>query len=223
MTPHDSPSTRRTPLTRERVVRAAIRLADESGMDSLTMRKLGEAVGVEAMSLYNHVANKDDLLDGMIDAVFAEIELPAEDDDWKTGMRRRAGSVRVVLSGHRWAIGLMETRTSPGPATLRHHDAVIGCLRRAGFSLELTAHAYSALDAYIYGFAQQERSLPLGETPEETAAVATQMAARFPREQFPHLAEFTFEHVLRPGYDFGAEYDFGLELILAGLESALAG
>lgn len=210
----------RTPLNRQRVLQAALALADRSGIESLTMRKLGEAVGVEAMSLYNHVANKEDLLDGMIDLVFSEIRLPTDEDGWRTAMRRRAIAAREVLSRHRWAIGLMESRTSPGPATLRHHDAVIGCLRKAGFSLELAAHAYSAIDSYIYGFALQERGLPF-DTPEETAELAQAMLAQFPSDQYPHLAEFTFDHVLRPGYDYGNEYEFGLDLILDGLDRAL--
>ncbi|MEU6652784.1 TetR/AcrR family transcriptional regulator C-terminal domain-containing protein [Streptomyces sp. NPDC046900] len=208
----------RVPLSREKVLHAAVALADESGIEALTMRKLGEAVGVEAMSLYTHVANKEDLLDGMIDLVFEEIELPSPEGDWKTALRRRAISVRLVLSRHRWAIGLMESRTSPGPTTLRHHDAVIGCLRRAGFSVALTAHAYSALDSYIYGFALQERNLPF-DTPGETAdlaqAILTQAA-----EHYPHLTELATEHVLRPGYDYGDEFAFGLDLILDGIERA---
>ena len=171
------------------------------------------------MSLYNHVANKEDLLDGMIDLVFAEIELPSADEGWKRAMRQRAISVRIVLARHRWAIGLMESRTSPGPATLRHHDAVLGCLRNAGFSLEQAAHAYAALDSYIYGFALQDRGLPF-DTPEEAAALAQVMLAQFPAATYPHLAEFTFGHVLQPGYDFGNEYEFGLALILDGLERA---
>src|SRR5437867_8063557 len=133
----------RIPLSRERVLRAAVAFADESGIASLTMRKLGEALGVEAMSLYNHVANKGDLLDGMIDIVFSEIDLPSRGADWKTAMRQRGVSARRVLSRHPWAIGLMESRSSPGPATLRHHDAVIGRLREAGFSIALAAHARS--------------------------------------------------------------------------------
>jgi AcrR family transcriptional regulator len=211
----------RMPLTRERVLQAAVALADEHGLEPLSMRTLADAVGVKAMSLYNHVANKEDLLDGMVDLVFAEIGLPSTDGGWKAAMRRRALDVRAVLSRHRWAIGLMESRTSPGAATLRHHDAVLGCLRDAGFSLELTAHAYAALDSYIYGFALQERQLPF-DTPEETAALAQVMLAQFPVDQFPHLAEFTFEHVMRPGYDFGKEYEFGLDLLLDGLERAAA-
>ena len=209
----------RPPLSRERVVRAAVGLADENGIEPLTMRGLGDAVGVKAMSLYNHVANKEDLLDAMIDLVFSEIDLPSSEVGWKSAMRLRAISFRSVLSRHRWAIGLMESRTSPGPATLRHHDAVIGCLRGAGFSLELTAHAYSALDSYIYGFAMQERDLPF-YTPEETAALAQVMLAQFPAADYPHLFEFTSQHILRAGYDYGREYEFGLDLVLDGLERA---
>ena len=209
----------RIPLSRDRVLRAAVSLADESGIDSLTMRKLGDALGVEAMSLYNHVANKDDLLDGMVDLVFSEIGLPAGGGEWKTAMRRRAISAREVLSRHRWAIGLMESRSSPGAATLRHHDAVIGSLRAGGFSIELAAHAFSALDSYIYGFALQEASLPL-ETEEQTADLAQAILGRFSAGQYPHLAELTIEHVLQPGYDYGDEFEFGLDIILDGLERA---
>ena len=215
------PATRsRTPLSRERVLKTALALADASGIESLTMRKLGEAVGVEAMSLYNHVPSKGDLLDGLIDLVFSEIEPPSGADGWKAAMRQRAISARAVLSRHRWAIGLMESRTSPGPATLRHHDAVIGCLRQAGFPVALAAHAYSALDSYIYGFALQEASLPF-DTSEQTSELAQAIVAQFPADEYPHLAEFTFSHVLRPGYDYGSEYQFGLDLILDGLEKAL--
>jgi AcrR family transcriptional regulator len=208
-------------LSRERVLEAAVALADRTGVESLSMRKLGEAVGVEAMSLYNHVASKEDLLDGMIDVVFAEIELPSGGLDWRTAMRRRAVSARAALSRHRWAIGLMESRASPGPATLRQHDAVLGCLRAAGFSMSLTAHAFSAIDSYVYGFALQEKGLAL-ETPEQTAELAEAILARFPVDAYPHLAAFTAEHVLQPGYDYGAEFEFGLDLILDGLERARA-
>ena len=210
---------RRTRLSRERVLQAAGALADEHGIESLTMRKLAGAVGVKAMSLYNHIANKDDLLDGMIDVVFSEIELPSPTDGWKTAMRQRGLSVHAVLSRHRWAIGLMESRTSPGPSTLRHHDAVIGCLRGAGFSIQLTAHAYSVLDAYIYGFALQERALPF-DTPEETSQRAQAILAQFLAADYPHLAELTIEHVLQPDYDYSAEYEIGLDLILDSLEQA---
>jgi len=209
----------RTPLNRDRVLRAAVALADETGISSLSMRKLGEALGVEAMSLYNHVANKDDLLDGMIDVVFSEIDLPPASTGWKAAMRQRAISARHVLARHRWAIGLMESRTSPGAATLRHHDAVIGTLREGGFSVALAAHAFSALDSYIYGFALQEASLPF-DTAEETAEVAQAMMQQFSTGAYPHLTELTVEHVLQPGYDYGNEFEFGLDLILDGVERA---
>jgi AcrR family transcriptional regulator len=207
----------RIPLNRELVLQAAVALADESGSESLSMRKLGEAVGVEAMSLYHHVANKDDLLDGMIDVVFGEIELPSDTGEWKRAMRERALSARRILSRHGWAIRFMESRTSPGPATLRHHDAVLGCLRNAGFSVPLAAHAFSLLDSYIYGFAMQERSLPF-DTPQQTAELAQEILGRFPVNEYPHLAELVTELVLQPGYDHAAEFEFGLDLILDGLE-----
>jgi AcrR family transcriptional regulator len=212
----------RTPLSRERVVEAALAYADEHGIGSLTMRKLGDALGVEAMSLYNHVGNKAELLDAMIDLVFGEIDLPTGGSGWKTAMRERAVSARRVLSHHRWAIGLMESRSSPGPATLRHHDRVIGILRQAGFSVELAAHAYSLLDSYIYGFALQEASLPF-DTRENTAELARTIMAGFPVGEYPHLAELTVQHVLQPGYDYGHEYEFGLDLILDGLERLATG
>jgi AcrR family transcriptional regulator len=210
-------------LTRERVLEAGVSFADEHGIASLSMRKLGEALGVEAMSLYNHVSNKDQLLDGMVDLVFNEIDLPSAASDWKTAMRERAHSARRVLGRHPWAITLMSTRTSPGPATLRHHDAVIGSLRSAGFPIAMTAHAFSALDSYIYGFALQEATLPMGDTDEETAEVAKMMMAQVPSDEYPNLTEFTVEHVLQPGYNYSEEFAFGLDLILDGVEKALKG
>ena len=210
----------RARLNRDRVLRVAVALADAGGIESLTMRKLGVELGVEAMSLYNHVANKADVLDGMIDIVFAEIDLPASGTDWRTAMQRRAISAREVLARHRWATGLMESRTTPGPATLRHHDTVLGILRGAGFSIELAAHAYSALDSYIYGFALQEPSLPF-DNGEDTAKVAQAIVSRFASGELPHLTEIAVEYVMQPGYDYGNEFAFGLELILDGLERAL--
>jgi AcrR family transcriptional regulator len=202
------------------VLGAAVSLADSGGIELLTMRKLGEELGVEAMSLYRHVANKDELLDGMIDVVFAEIGLPSAEVDWRTAMRERAVAARAALSRHPWAVGLMESRTTPGSATLRHHDAVLGILRAGGFSVELAAHAFSAMDSYIYGFALQETSLPFTTT-EETAEVTQAIFAQFAGDQYPHLTELTVQHVLQPGYDYGEEFEFGLDLILDGLDRAL--
>ena len=209
---------RREPLTRDRVLDAAVRLADESGIDAVTMRKVGEVLGVEAMSLYNHVANKDALLDGMVDRVFAEIDMPS-DDNWNAAMRGRAISARAALGRHRWAIGRMESRRSPGSENLAHHNAVLGCLRRAGFTVELTAHAYALLDSYIYGFALQEATLPF-ETGEETVELAQEILEQT-AENYPYLAEFVVEHAMQPGYDFGNEFEIGLDLILDSLDRAL--
>ena len=211
----------RTPLTRQRVLRAAVALADRGGVGALSMRKLAQELGVEAMSLYNHVANKDDILDGIVDVVFGEIELPAGEAGWEAAMRRRAVSAREALRRHPWATGLMESRRTPGPANIRHHDAVLGVLRNAGFPVELAAHAYSLLDSYIYGFALQEASLPF-QTPEETAEVAQEIMAAFPADDYPHLAEIATEHALQPGYDYGNEFLYGLDLILDGLAMARA-
>jgi AcrR family transcriptional regulator len=215
----ESTSPSRAPLSRERVIVEAVALADEGGIGSLTMRRLADRLLVEPMSLYHHVANKDEILDGMVDVVFREIELPSAGADWKTAMRRRADSARAALRRHPWAVGRMESRANPGPATLHHHDAVIGCLRHAGFSVALTAHAFSAIDSYLYGFAMQEFNLPF-HTPEETAAMADTFLDQFPAHQFPHLAELTTQHVMQPGYDYGDEFAFGLDLILDGLERA---
>lgn len=207
-------------LNRDQVLRAAVTLADQNGIESLTMRKLGVELGVEAMSLYNHVANKTDLLDGMIDCVFAEVELP-ESPDWRTAARERAISVRAALSRHRWATALMESRSAPGPATLRHHDAMLGMLRGAGFSIEMAAHAYSVMDSYIYGFALQETSMPF-DSPESASKTAQAIMARFAAGEYPHLSELAVEKVLKPGYDYGAEFEYGLDLILDGLARALS-
>lgn len=211
---------RRQPVSRERALEVARALADADGIETLTMRRLAEALGVEAMSLYHHVPNKDAILDGMVDLVFAEIPLPSVSDDWQTAMRKRAAAVRAVLLRHRWALPLMESRTTPGPATLQHHDAVIGCLRAGGLSLVLTAHAYAVLDSYIYGFVHTELNLPF-QTPEETHEMAAAIAAQVPPGAYPHLMELTTEHVLKPGYAYGNEFEFGLELILEGLQRAL--
>ena len=207
----------RVPLNGERVFRAAVALADERGIESLTMRALGEELGVEAMSLYYHVANKDELLDGMVDLVYGEIELPSADDDWKTALRRVATSAHEALSRHRWAITLMETRTRPGPANLRHHDSVIRTFREAGFSVKQAIHAFSLLDSYISGFALQELTLPF-DTPAELAEAAQSILAQFPADEYPHLAETITEHVTKSGYDYADEFRVGLDLILDGIE-----
>jgi AcrR family transcriptional regulator len=212
-------SRRRLPLTRERVLDAAMKLADGGGIEALSMRKLGQALGVEAMALYYHFANKERVIDGIVDLVFGEIDLPASGADWKAAMRRRAISVRDALGRHRWAIGLMESRTNPGPANLRRHDAVIGCLRAAGFDMAAAATAYSLLDAYVYGFALTKMNLPF-ETTTDIAEMAETMLEPFPAGEYPNLAAFISEHAMKPGYDFADEFEVGLDVILDGLERA---
>lgn len=210
---------RRVPLTRERVLQAALTLADLGGLESLSMRKLGQALGVEAMALYYHFANKERVLDGIVDLVFREIDLPAIGANWKSAMRDRAISVRDALLRHRWAIGFMESRTNPGPATLRHHDAVIGCLRAAGFDMAMAAHAYSVLDSYIYGFAMTQMNLPF-EALDDITEMAQTMLEPFPAGEYPNLSDFITEHAMKPGYDYAHEFEYGLDLILDGLERA---
>ena len=207
----------RAGLNRERVLRAALALADEGGIEALTMRRLGERLQVEAMSLYNHVAGKDDILDGIVDLVFGEIELPSIDAEWKAAMYRRAVSARDALTRHPWAPSLMQARTRPGPATLGHHNAVIGALRTAGFTIDMAAHAFSVMDGYIYGFALQQVNLP-SHTPEESARLAESILRELPAEEYPYLAEMIVEHALKPDYDYAVEFEFGLDLILDGLE-----
>jgi AcrR family transcriptional regulator len=203
-------------LSRQRVLSAAVGLADVAGIGSLSMRKLGQELGVEAMSLYNHVANKDDILDGMVDLVFGEIEIPGHAADWKAALRRRAISAHHALLRHPWATSLMQSRTKPGPATLRHHDSVLGSLRGAGFSVVMAAHAVSVIDGYVYGFALQQINLPL-QSREQVAEVG-QGILRHLAGDYPHLAEMITEHAMQPGYDYADEFEFGLDLILDGLE-----
>jgi AcrR family transcriptional regulator len=221
MSTQTRPAERRIPLSRDRVLGAALALADAGGLESLTMRRLGEELDVGPMALYRHVANKDDLVDGLVDLVFTEIGLPSTEADWRTSMRERAISLRDVLLRHRWAIGLMESRRNPGPANLRHHDAVIGSLRAAGFDMAMAAHAYSLLDAYIYGFALTKMNLPFENT-ADIAEVAQSMLQPFPLNAYPNLAAFITEHAMKPGYDFADEFEYGLDLILDGLERDLA-
>jgi AcrR family transcriptional regulator len=204
-------------LSRDRVLNYAMTQADAGGLEALTMRNLADGLGVAPMSLYRHVANKDDLVDALVDQVFSEIGLPAEGAHWKTAMRDRALSAREVLSRHRWAIGYLESRRHPGEANLRHHDAVLGSLRTAGFDMVMAAHAYSLLDSYIYGFALTQMQLPF-ESSEEVAEVGQAMLQAFPRNEYPNLAEYITDHAMQPGYDFGKEFEYGLDLVLDGIE-----
>jgi len=207
----------RPPLTTDRIVRAAVDLADRAGLGSLTMRRLGAELGVEAMSLYKHVAGKEQILDGVVELIIGEIEVPTDDTDWKEAMRRRATSARGVLGRHSWAIGLLETRSSMGPAAMRYLDANLGALRSAGFSVENAAHAFWLLDSYVYGHVLQETSLsPAGTPPPGTGPTASALEPATMIE-YPHLVELV-EHALESDYTVDREFRFGLDLILDALE-----
>ena len=212
--PSDRP---RVPLSRERVLRAAIELADAQGIEALSMRKLAKELGVEAMSLYNHVANKDDILDGIVDSVAAEVELPSEDVDWKTAIRRSAISARDVYVRHPWASSLSMSRQSGGPGRLRHGDWVLRKLREAGFSRDLTYHAYHVLEAYVLGFTVLQLSFPYEG--EELAAMATAFLEQFPVDEYPDFVVHARQH-LEPHHGEKGGFELGLDLILDGLEQA---
>ena len=211
-----------SPLSRERVLRSALKLADRGGLAQLSMRNLADELSVEAMSLYHHFANKEEILDGLVDIVFSEITDPTDEHDWQDGVRRRATSVREALRRHSWAIGLLESRAVPGLENLRRHDSMLGLLRAAGFSMEMAGHAYALVDSYVYGFALQEKSLPF-QSQDELRTIGEGIMQQFPVEQYPHLAAFMVEHAMQPGYRFGNEFLFGLDLILDGLERVRSG
>jgi AcrR family transcriptional regulator len=201
----------RPPLNRQQVLAAAIALADEEGLAAVSMRRLGERLGVEAMSLYNHVANKDDIVDGIADAVLDLIELPSDCADWKVAMRRRAASLRIVLSQHPWAAALTGTRSRPGPVTLRYADWVLGCLMKAGFSPDMASRAFWVLDSYIYGFVSQEAILAsAGPAADEQGEYTRSQSV----EEYPYLIEASKAYAAGPGWDFDEEFAFGLDLVL---------
>jgi len=205
-------------LTRERVLDAAVAMADAQGLDRLTMRSLAGELGVEAMSLYHHVPGKDALLDGMVDLVYREIELPDTAAPWRESLCRRSVSVRATLGRHPWALPLMESRRTPGPATLAYHDANIACLRGAGFTPRQVAHAYAVLDAFVYGFVLQETTLPF-DNGEQAAEMVVAEPIGALMAAYPNMAWFAEHVVAEPGYSFEREFAPGLELVLDGLEA----
>ena len=211
---------KRTPLDRDTIVATAIAMADANGLEQLSMRKLASELGVEAMSLYYHVPNKDELIDGMVDHVIAEMTLPSFDDHWKTAARRRAISAHEILMRHPWAIGIVDSRTNRTLESLRYYDAMVGTLLEAGFSMELTLHALATIDAYVYGFCIQEVNLPMS-SPEETAEATENMIAQIPMDELPHLVQ-TAQYAAETNHTFGAGFTFGLDLILDAFEARLA-
>ncbi|KGN31483.1 AcrR family transcriptional regulator [Knoellia sinensis KCTC 19936] len=205
-------------LTRERVVAEAVALADESGLGSLSMRALATRLGVEAMSLYHHVRNKDELLDAMIDVVFGEMHPPRPRARWRPELRRRSVSGREALRRHRWAVGLMDARRTPGPASIAHHDAVLGCLFAGGFSLVAAGTAFALLDAHLYGFLVQENALPF-ETEAELADIGAAIIGPEVRAAFPHFTRYAEERAMQPGYRFADEFERTLDLTLDAVAS----
>jgi AcrR family transcriptional regulator len=212
--------TPRPALSRDRIIDAAVRVADGGGMARVSMRNVGRELGVEAMSLYHHIADKEALLDGLADWIFTQIDLPGPDQPWREAMINRAASARRALAAHPWALTLIESRRSGGEALLTHHNAVLGCLRRNGFSLALASHAFSALDAYVYGFVLTELNLPF-EAGESVDDFVGELQQSTPLDGYPHLVELMTEHVIGRDYSYGDEFDYGLDLILDGLEERL--
>jgi AcrR family transcriptional regulator len=207
---------KRPPLDRERVLRAAIELADDGGIEALSMRRLGQRLGVEAMSLYNHVSNKEDVLAGIVDIIIGDVDVTRTAVSWTEAMRRRAVSMRRVFMKHPWAVGLLESRRSLGPAALRYCESVLDVLRRAGFSPLTAIRAFSVLDSYAYGYSIQEKSLPSGSA-AETSQAAELFVKQLPRSEYPRLAEVAVS-MMRSGMDFAKEFELGLDLLLEALE-----
>ena len=205
---------RKPRLSREQVLDAALDLADEGGLAAVTMASVGARLSVEAMSLYRHIGNKEEMLDGLVDRVFAEIEVPADARDWRDALRRRAVSAHDALRRHPWAIGLMESRSQPGPATLGHHDAMVALLFRVGFDGRTATRVYNLLDSYIYGFALQEATLPFS-SPEEMASMSAEMLAGV-ADAYPQLARVQRE-LVASGFDYADEFEAGLDIIMSAL------
>lgn len=219
MTRNSRRAPKREPLRRDRVLAAAVRLADTLGLDALSMRRLGEELGVEAMSLYNHVKNKDEILAGIVDLVAGEIALPAIGGDWRAELRRRSISAHEVLMRHRWATMLIVSRANVGPNMLRYVDATIGCLREAGFSYVLADHAWNAIDSHVYGFTLQKLNFPL--KPEEYAAAARGFLPLLPAGAYPYLRGMS-QQIIDGHHDGLHSIELGLDLILDGLAGLLA-
>lgn len=208
----------RETLSRDRILRGALTIADARGLGALTIRSLAKELDVKPMAVYHYVANKDEILDGLVDIVFGEIDLPSPDGEWRDEIGRRMGSAREALRRHPWAIALMESRSTPGGASLSRHEATLATLRQGGFTVAAAAHAYALIDSYVYGFVVQETSLPIGK-PEEVGALAQEIMQTFEGGAYPYMTEIATEHVMQPGYDFGDEFEIGRELVLDALET----
>ena len=210
---------KRAPLTADRIVDAAVAVADRGGLAAVSMRRVGSELGVEAMSLYHHVAGKEALTNLLADAVFAKVELPKLDDPWRVGITRRSVSARAVFARHPWALSLVDTQAAPGPAVLQSYDRVFGCLRRGGFSLALASHAFAVVDSYVYGFALTERNLPFDSAGSGAVDYMESMVDVL--AELPYLAEFATAALAESTYTFGGEFEYGLDVILDELERRL--
>lgn len=210
--------TDRPPLTRERILDAALALADEGGLEALSMRRIGKALGVEGMALYNHVANKDAILDGIVERVLAAIPIPSPDGDWREEMRERAVAARRIFLQHPWAIGLLEARhANSSPARLGYYDAVLGSLRNAGFTATLSMQAFSIIDSFLYGSIVQELSLAFDD--DDSLQEVGDDLLRQMADAYPNLTEATMQ-AMRDGWDHSEQFQFGLDLILGALARA---
>ncbi len=210
----------RKALDRGRIVDGAVELADQIGLEPLTIRKLADHLGVRPMSLYHYFRGKEEIVDGMIGRVFDEVERPDPAALWKVAVRSRAHSLRAALRRHPWAIPLMESRRSPGPDILDHHEAMVATWLSTGFPIPLVAHGLAVVDAFVYGFALQEAALPFGERDGDLAEATEQILSPLSPERYPSLTRFAVEHVMQPGYDFGDSFEAGLTLLLDGVERA---
>ncbi len=213
------PAVARPGLTRERIVEAAAAVADREGLHGVSMRRVGRELGVEAMSLYHHVAGKDALLDALGDWLMVQVERPSADAGWRVGIRARCVSLRAVMREHPWGPAIVESRRAPGMALLGHLESVLDCLHRGGFPVQLAAHAFSVLDAYVYGFVLTEQSLPF-EPGGDVDDLAAEMA--LPADVFPRMAAFVEQVIVGRSYDYGDEFAYGLDLVLDGLDARLA-
>lgn len=208
-------------LDQERILDAAVAIADADGIEPLTIRRLATTLDVGAMSIYHYLPNKEAILDAMVDRVFGEIDLPDPGQPWRDALHARCTSMREALRRHPWAVGLMDSRRNPGPATLRHHESVLACLRTAGFSIPAAAHTFALLDAYVYGFALQAASLPFAGS-DELQDITDDLFTPEMAAMIPHMAEFAVEHALQPDYDFEEEFELGLQVVLDGIERSWA-
>jgi AcrR family transcriptional regulator len=206
----------RAPLTPERVMQAALEMADAQGLDALSMRNLAGVLKVEAMSLYNHVPSKERILEGLVELVVSEIEMPVVGEDWKAAMRKRSLSAHAVLMRHPWATQLFASRINVGPNMLRYADRTLGTLREGGFSYPLADHAWNALDSYIYGFTFHTLNFPLN--PADYASAAKQFVHLIPPESHPYLNGLSQE-VISGRHDGVHPFALGLDLLLDGLEA----